>query len=109
MTIRKLPDTKKRLDRVAMLIKNIILEESALQKISFDVLAVRPSKDLRSAKISVYSEVLSEEELMPKLENIRIIIQKKIAMHGLRHTPVLKFAWDHEDIFLFKLAQETDV
>lgn len=110
-TIRKLPDEGRRIKRISGLIERTLWQEirRSYSLLDMEILSLNPTKDLRQAYISVYSKTLDKEKILEILESIRIAVQKELANHKLRHTPVLRFIWDDEQVFLKRLLDEPEL
>lgn len=108
--IRKLPDEKRRLKRISSLIEQSIWTHlrASFSMVDIEILSLNPTKDMRQAYISVYSKTLPKEKTLDILNTIRVPVQNTLATHQLRHTPVLRFIWDDEEVFLKKLLTTSD-
>lgn len=109
--IRKLPDENRRIKRISSLIQETLWQEIRLSYslLDMEILSLNPTKDLRQAYVSVYSKTLSKDKLMHILNTIRVPVQKALAAHKLRHTPVLRFVWDEKEIFLRNLLMDDPI
>ena len=108
MSIRKLPEENRRLKRLTTLIEQCLWHAIRLRYPQFDMhlASIDITKDLRLARIKVFSLSLSQDVLLKTLHTLRVPIQKLIANHQLRHTPVLQFLWDDESLFFYKALNE---
>jgi ribosome-binding factor A len=108
MSIRKLPEDNRRINRLNAMIEQCVWRavRERYQQFDMHIASIEVTKDLRLAHVRVFSLEQSEQYVLETLHQLRVVIQKHIASHKLRNTPVLMFYWDAKSAFFYKLSQE---
>jgi len=108
MTIRKLPEDNRRLKRLTILIEQSLWYEIRSRYMQYDMIiaSIHVSKDLRQARINVFSPTITQIELLKTLHDLRIPVQRMLSTHNLRNTPILSFFWDSKQEFFYKIQKD---